>query len=329
MAKRPLSRVQVARARAAELKAAKARAVRAQRISERLKLGPLRDRVVSAVTLKRYKGSVKEFFRWCRIHGYRTPSSTEDFDMLITAYAEMLWCEGDPRTVLAYTLAGFSHLVPSLRHRLNGSWRVYVAWGKSEPAQQAPPLTRFMTQAIAGWFISEGLCGAGLGILLAFNCILRTGELFELLKKDFTLGARSLLILLRDTKVGVRFGYLQETFCKDKWLVCKLVKFLRSLQNGDKLIQMLPARFRKLWALALKACGIDKKYKPYSLRRGGATALFAHSGQYDKVMERGRWQTLESMKMYINTAMQELASVDERDALHPVLQDYVSKLNLA
>ena len=112
-------------------------------------------------------------------------------------------------------------------------------------------------------------------------------------------------------------------------MVCKLVKFLRSLQNGDKLIQMLPARFRKLWALALKACGIDKKYKPYSLRRGGATALFAHSGQYDKVMERGRWQTLESMKMYINTAMQELASVDERDALHPVLQDYVSKLNLA
>ena len=46
-------------------------------------------------------------------------------------------------------------------------------------------------------------------------------------------------------------------------------------------------------------------------------------------MERGRWQTLKSMKMYINTAMQELASVDERDALHPVLQDYVSKLNLA
>ena len=179
MAKRPLSRVQVARARAAELKAAKARAVRAQRISERLKLGPLRDRVVSAVTLKRYKGSVKEFFRWCRIHGYRTPSSTEDFDMLVTAYAEMLWCEGDPRTVLAYTLAGFSHLVPSLRHRLNGSWRVYVAWGKSEPAQQAPPLTLFMTQAIAGWFISEGFCGAGLGILLAFNCTLRAGELFE------------------------------------------------------------------------------------------------------------------------------------------------------
>ena len=109
----------------------------------------------------------------------------------------------------------------------------------------------------------------------------------------------------------------------------KLVKYLRKLQNGDRLIHLSPARFRKLWPLALQACGIDKKYKPYSLRRGGATALFAHSGQYDKVMERGRWQTLKSMKMYINTAMQELASIDERDAMHPVLEKFVNKLNLA
>ena len=121
MGKRPLSRVQQARARAAEVKRAEARAVRVQRAKDRGGLGPLRDRVVKPVTLKRYKACVKELFKWCKQQGYKTPSSTEDFDGHLTAWAECLWSEGDPRTILGNGLAGSAHLVPSLRRRLNGT----------------------------------------------------------------------------------------------------------------------------------------------------------------------------------------------------------------
>ena len=329
MGKRPLSRVQQARARAAEVKRAEARAVRVQRAKDRGGLGPLRDRVVKPVTLKRYKACVKEFFKWCKQQGYKTPSSTEDFDGHFTAWAECLWSEGDPRTILGNGLAGIAHLVPSLRRRLNGTWRLYNAWGRLEPAKQAPPLTLLMTQALAGWYIQEKLLGAGLGILLAFNIILRTGELLELRKSDFTFGPDIMIIVLRDTKVGSRFGVLQETVCKDKWLVQKFKQYLKGLDMGDVIVQLSAANFRGMWRKASKACGIGPAYKPYSLRRGGATSLFRHTGKYDIVMERGRWLSVKSMKGYINQALQELATVDELDAKNHIWTRYADKLHLA
>ena len=41
-------------------------------------------------------------------------------------------------------------------------------------------------------------------------------------------------------------------------------------------------------------------FKPYSLRRGGATHLFYESGSMETVRVRGRWQNYRTAKQYVD-----------------------------
>ncbi len=74
-----------------------------------------------------------------------------------------------------------------------------------------------------------------------------------------------------------------------------------------QLIGVYPDKFRKIWAKARKAVGLPGTYTSYSLRRGGATALFQHTGSFAKVAERGRWATERATRVYINQALADIA----------------------
>ena len=41
-------------------------------------------------------------------------------------------------------------------------------------------------------------------------------------------------------------------------------------------------------------------FKPYSLRRGGATAFFRATGSMEKTLDRGRWSSARVGRIYIN-----------------------------
>eukprot|EP00974_Lingulodinium_polyedra_P049220 4731189-Lingulodinium_polyedra.AAC.1 len=43
-------------------------------------------------------------------------------------------------------------------------------------------------------------------------------------------------------------------------------------------------------------------FKPYSMRRGGATHYFEEKQQYDPVLDVGRWQNTRTARIYIQTA---------------------------
>ena len=61
------------------------------------------------------------------------------------------------------------------------------------------------------------------------------------------------------------------------------------------------------WAEACAFLGLPQRYKPYGVRRGGATCLFQLCGKFDVVMNRGRWNSRHACKVYATTALQELA----------------------
>ncbi len=237
-------------------------------------------------------------FKWCKQSGYATPNNTEAFDRLLSEWAECLWAEGGPRSILGNGLSGLTHFVPSLKRKLNGAWRLYNAWVRSEPVLQAPPMTLTMVQAMAGWFVDHGHHSAAVGVLLAFDVILRTGELTDLRTTDSTVGVKCLILVLRDTKIGARLGAHQEVSCRDACLVAKLRAQLQLLPRGSPLIGMSAKAFRALWRRALKDLGIPESYAPYCLRRGGATSLFRHTGSYDRVAEKGRWLSMQAMRGY-------------------------------
>jgi hypothetical protein len=324
--KRPLSRPSLpehrrvnakARARAALSAAAKARLA-----LDRRKQGRLRDRVVSPKTLKRYEKAMKSFFKWARALGFSIPERVDEFDILLCQYAEVLWSDGDSKCLLADCLSGLMHTVPPLRWRLNGSWRLHAAWRKAEPSKQVPPLTTTMAQGIAGGFVKHGWAQDAVGILLGFHCILRTGELLDLLVGDILFGKEVAILVLRDTTIGGRTGVHQEVEVSDLWIYQRLLRMMAGRELGDHVMGSSGKTFRRRWRTVLQELGIPAKFTPYGIRRGGATALFQHTGKYDMVMQKGRWASMKSMKLYVNAALAFLASDAELDAWGPLCQRY-------
>ena len=306
----PLSRVALARAE------------KARRRGERGVLGRLRDRVIRKATVKRYRAHIEEFFRWMRRQGLRIPARTPDFDLICCSYAESLWEEGEAKSVLANTLCGLQHEVPSLFRQLHGSWRLYGVWTRSEPQRRAPALDLTVTQGIAGFFAAQGQTRAAVCVLLSHHCCLRSAEMFEMRTGDFNFASSICMLLLRDTKIGGRIGITEDVTVLDAFLLPRLRVAVRETYPGDVIIGMTPAAFRAMWKQAVRALQLPGTVQPYGLRRGGATAWFQATNSFAKVAERGRWRALQAMRLYITTAIQEWASMTLPQEVRNVCNKY-------
>ena len=77
---------------------------------------------------------------------------------------------------------------------------------------------------------------------------------------------------------------------------------------GDLLISKGQHHFRKVFGEVL--CSLDLQdwgFKPYSLRRGGATYHFRIFNSLSKTVIYGRWQSPKSARLYINDGLATLA----------------------
>ena len=64
---------------------------------------------------------------------------------------------------------------------------------------------------------------------------------------------------------------------------------------------------------SLSATGLDDHlFRPYSLRRGGATSYFAKHASLDRLLIAGRWQSSKTARVYINEGLAILAELQLR-----------------
>ena len=64
------------------------------------------------------------------------------------------------------------------------------------------------------------------------------------------------------------------------------------------------SRFYKLFDRALSALKLEHMgFRPYSLRRGGATAFYRATCNMSATIERGRWSTIRVARIYINDGL--------------------------
>lgn len=52
------------------------------------------------------------------------------------------------------------------------------------------------------------------------------------------------------------------------------------------------------------------QYRPYSLRRGGATFHFQHHGQLGRLLIQGRWQSSKTARLNLNESLAILAETE-------------------
>ena len=85
---------------------------------------------------------------------------------------------------------------------------------------------------------------------------------------------------------------------------------VETLTDDAHLLGLDYRRFRTLFDETVRGAGLPgMAWKPYSLRRGGATDDFGHHASFDKTTQRGRWQSSRTARIYINEAMAEVGNM--------------------
>ena len=281
------------------------------RAKQRKMLGPLRQLTVQPVTRARYQQALDDFFAFLKDEGLVLPHSTARLDQIVADYLEHLWASGLGRTVASNTLAGLQDTQPRLKGKLPESWRLLKAWVTHEVPNRAPPLPIDMLEAMVGYALFKNDHAFALTLLLGFYGLLRTGELLSLTGSHVTVQnpRGPAVISLGLTKAGKRQGAAESITIHVEDVCRRLHQWCISMPPA--LVLAGPSHtWRKKFSDTLKALSFHHgDFRPYSLRRGGATHAFGQHGSFDKLLIAGRWQSQKTARIYVNSGLAVLAEL--------------------
>jgi integrase len=282
------------------------------RIAVRKKLGSLQSLTVQSRTKKRYEAARRSFYSFLQDNHLSLPRRRQDLDPLVSEFIEHLWASGEGRSKANDTVAGLQDRDPKLRGNLPASWRLLKTWNQAEIPNRAPPLPEVVLQAMVGYALLQHQDSFALSLLLGFYCMLRTGELLGLSSHHISMNSPKhvAVLSLGLTKGGKRQGAMESSTLGVINVLKLLWKWKRSTKANSPLCPA-PHKWRALFAQTLSALKLDSfGFRPYSLRRGGATHWFRHHGSFDKIMIQGRWAAQKTAKVYINEGLAILAELN-------------------
>ena len=210
---------------------------------------------------------------------------------------------------------GLSDMFPELKHRLRRSHRTLLAWGRGADVDRAPPLPYAVALAICGRAITFGLFHFAACLFLMHAGLLRPMELFKLRVGDLGLAhqqtaiaaktGRGLSVGLRfETKTSIRHGMQEHVLLEDQSCIKLLYKVFSDKLLSSNLWEDTEARFRETFHMLNEDLALqDIGFRLYSCRRGGASHLFATSRNMGLCVERGRWSSEKSARVYIRDAL--------------------------
>ena len=273
-------------------------------------------------TVEKYKRAVHRFLEWCTDNQLNA-QTTDELDELLADYFQELYDENDGggKSIAVCTLQGIRMYMPRVKREdsLPYAATMCTRWLKDQPSVSYPPLTWDLTVVIACQMARNGYFRYGVATLLAFNCLLRVGELTSLRRESFADGKDSRLgneykhavVSLDKTKTG-RFQSVQIT---DK----HVQSLVRAVVTDTKPKQLLfPGGASKYRVVFKKVCaelGLDSRYVPHSLRHGGATRLHLTGVTLEDILMRGRWKSTSSARTYIQSGRAMLMAVNAPAAI--------------
>ena len=200
---------------------------------------------------------------------------------------------------------------PELRGRgnLTESWHLLNVWAYYEVPIGAPPLPAVAALAIVHWFAEQGYYGAAFLIAAGLDGFLRTREMLGLTWADIMIfPGKGGVVSLTHTKSGQRTAAFEASVILDP-----MVEALHARAKAGRLPgtaedgHIFPGsdqHFYKLWQQCLKALRLEELgFRPYSLRRGGATAYYRACRSMENTIERGRRANYEVARIYINDGL--------------------------
>lgn len=244
--------------------------LKAKRARARLGIA-LEDRAVAASTRSRYAAGVVRVLR-------RLETSGQPVDEAFADWIEDRYAEGEGVTTVADALSGLHHFCPALRGTLKRSWRLFQLWRRLERPSQAPPFPEAFVEALIARSLETCDVEFAVCLALGFWGMLRTGEVLSLTPAQLMLGKRDLVIQLGCTKTGLRRQQDENVVVQHKATLILIQEFLTQRRKNQTMHDLIypqgPLMFRKHFRSALAFFHFGSRFRPYSLRRGGATAHF-------------------------------------------------------
>ena len=238
-------------------------------------------------------------------------TSDEHLDRLLCAWIQRQWEKGATLHKINMSLCGLQYYLPSLKKKLFGSWKLFQTWRKIEVPSRAPPFPSQILFSVANFALARDDLFFSALLALAFTALLRTGEMLKVTPQDLLLKDGQGLLRLANTKTALRKGTVEVVPFDHPWtyeVVNAAVETATSLgrqhlplwtQSGQSFRQRFKA-YMKIFQL--QHCG----FRPYSLRRGGATDLFLRCKSYDIALQLGRWESTRVARLYIQEGLSQL-----------------------
>lgn len=282
-----------------------------ERIKVRKTLGKLSNLTVQPSTRKRYDKALSLLGDYLKAEKLSLPKERFLLDPVLGDYLEHLWCTGCGRALASDTLAAVQDKQPQVKGHLQQSWRLLRTWHANEIPNRAPPIPEAALHAMVGYSIFHGRFTFGLSLLVGFYGMLRTGELLgvKLSHISQTSSKGVAVIALGLTKAGRRQGAAESVTIGVESVTRFLWAWKQSASQHANLCQS-PQQWRRMFSETLEALNFQEfSFRPYSLRRGGATFWFQMHGSLDRLLIAGRWSAQKTARIYLNEGLAVLAEL--------------------
>ena len=236
--------------------------------------------------------------------------SIRAFDTLLAEYITRAWTHGLTRGEAGNALSACVNAFPDLRvrGRLFESWHLLSAWARLEVPCRAPPLPSIAALGMVWYLCSIRHFGLAFLVSAAYDGFLRTREMLSLTWNDVQVSRGSGVISLAHTKSGQRCAAYEASVMLDRMVPCLYHQAKAARPSGTSddcyISPASEAEFYKLFNAALVALGLSNfGFRPYSLRRGGATAYYRRGRDMQATIDRGRWSSARVARIYINDGL--------------------------
>lgn len=153
-------------------------------------------------------------------------------------------------------------------------------------------------------------------MLASFDAFLRTGELLSLQWSDVRIDAElSGAINFKHTTCGQRHAVFEAAVIFDP-MVGKAYLQAKAMLPADTsfdhfILAGRPSEFYTLFYDVLRALGLESfGFRPYSVRRGGATAYYRATRSMEATIEGGRWASTRVARIYVNDGLAREIDID-------------------
>ena len=269
----------------------------------------LEDAALSDKTRTRYYAALRKL-----MPHIEAVTSEAALDPAVCDWIHLMWKSGEPLLTIGDALSAFHFYEPWSKRKIPHSWKLFAVWRRIELPSRAPPLTLELVRSMSAYELHKGHLEMATILVLSFHCLLRTGEALKLRAVDFTLNSSQGICSLKETKSGRR-NSANEAISITDFVVLELLSTLCSVKK-DLGLEMQPlwsgsgSAFRTRFRNLCTSFGLQRhNFRPYSLRRGGATHTFQMSHSMELALMRGRWESSKVAKVYIMDALSYLPSI--------------------